>query len=99
MRVCVGVDLSRNMKVMRFNDNMRDVAVTEGDKIEAQKVLGWQVNSWAVGDLVKEMDKVTEKEVDDLYDEYLSLYDVNTDDTEAIKYQAREEIAIHKMMD
>ena len=99
MRVCVGVDLSRNMKVMRFNDNMRDVAVTEGDKVEAQRKLGWEVNSWAVGDLVKEMDKVTEEEIDALYNEYLSLYDVNTDNTEAIRYQAREEIAIRKMLD
>ena len=99
MKVCVGVDLSRNMKVMRFNDNMRDVAVTEGDKVEAQRKLGWEVNSWAVGDLVKEMDKVTEEEIDALYNEYLSLYDVNTDNTEAIRYQAREEIAIKKMLD
>ena len=99
MKVCVGVDFSRNLKVMRFNDNMRDVAVTEGDKVEAQKVLGWEVNSWAVGDLVKEMDQVSEKEIEDLYNEYLSEYDVNTDNIEAIRYQAREEIAIKKMLD
>ena len=98
-KVCVGIDLSKNMKVMRFNDNMRDVAVTEGDKVETQKVLGWQVNSWAVGDLVKEMNAVSEEEVEELYQEYLSLYDVNTDNTDAIKYQAREEIAIKKMLD
>lgn len=99
MKVCVGVDFSRNLKVMRFNDNMRDVAVTEGDKVEAQKKLGWEVNSWAVGDLVKEMDKVTEEEIDKLYKEYTSLYDVNTDNIEAIRYQAREEIAIKRMLD
>lgn len=99
MKVCIGVDFSRNLKVMRFNDNMRDVAVTEGDKVEAQKVLGWEVNSWAVGDLVKEMDQVSEQEIEDLYNEYLSKYDVNTNDVEAIKYQAREEIAIKKMLD
>ncbi len=99
MRVCVGVDFSRSLKVMRFNDNMRDVAVTEGDKVEAQKKLGWEVNSWAVGDLVKEMDAVKEEEIDALYDEYLSLYDVNTDNTEAIRYQAKEEIAIKRMLD
>lgn len=98
-RVCAGIDFSRNLKVMRFNDNMRDVAVTEGDKVEAQKILGWEVNSWAVGDLVKEMNRVTDEEVEELYKEYLSLYDVNTDNIEAIKYQAREEIAIKKMMD
>ena len=99
MKVCVGVDFSRNLKVMRFNDNMRDVAVTEGDKVEAQKKLGWEVNSWAVGDLVKEINAVTEEEVEELYNEYLSKYDVNTDNIDAIKYQAREEIAIKKMLD
>ena len=99
MRVCDGVAFSRNLKVMRFNDNMRDVAVTEGDKVEAQKVFGWEVNSWAVGDLVKKMNEVSEEEVETLYNEYLSKYDVNTDNIEAIKYQAREEIAIKKMLD
>lgn len=99
MRVCIGIDFSKNLRVMRFNDNMRDVAVTEGDKVEAQKKLGWEVNSWAVGDLVKEMNAVSEEEVDTLYEEYVRLYDVNTENTEAIRYQAKEEIAIKKMLD
>lgn len=99
MKVCVGVDFSKNLKVMRFNDNMRDVAVTEGDKVEAQKVFGWEVNSWAVGDLVKEMNSVSEEEVEELYKEYTESYDINTDNIDAIKYQAREEIAIKRMLD
>jgi len=99
MKVCVGVSVSKNMKVMRFGDNMREVAVTEGDKVETQLKLGWQVNTWAVGDLVKEMDKVTEAEIDALYKVYEENYDINTDNIEAIRYQAREEIAIKKMMD
>ena len=98
-RVCMGVIASREMKVMRFGDNMREVAVTEGDKVETQIKLGWQVNTWAVGDLVKEMKAVTEAEVDALYEEYISQYDVNTDNLAAIRYQAREEIAMKKMMD
>ena len=98
-KVCVGIDFSKNLKVMRFNDNMRDVAVTEGDKVEAQKKLGWEVNTWAVGDLVKEMNAVTDEEVEAPYSEYLAAYNVNTDNTYAIKYQAREEIAMKKMMD
>ena len=84
---------------MRFGDNMREVAVTEGDKVEAQIKFGWQVNTWAVGDLVKEMNAVTEAEIDKLMETYLSLYDVNTENTDAIRYQAREEIALKKMMD
>jgi len=99
MRAAYGFYVSKNMKVMRFGDNMREVAVTEGDKVEAQKKFGWEVNTWAVGDLVKEMNAVTEKEIDKLFDEYFSQYDVNTDDLSAIRYQAREEIAIKKMMD
>lgn len=99
MKAAVGVAVSREMKVMRFGDNMRDVAVTEGDKVEVQKKLGWEVNTWAVGDLVKEMAAVTDDEIEELYNEYLSEYDVNTDNLDAIKYQAREEIAIRKMMD
>ena len=99
MRVAVGVAVSREMKVMRFGDNMREVAVTEGDKVEAQKKLGWQVNTWAVGDLVKEMHAVTEDEVDALLAVYREKYEFATEDVAAIRYQAREEIAMKRMMD
>ena len=99
MKAAVGVAVSKEMKVMRFGDNMREVAVTEGDKVEVQIKLGWQVNTWAQGDLVKEMNAVTEPEVDEKMAEYLSKYDVATDNMEAIRYQAREELAIRKMMD
>ena len=98
MRSAVGVAVSRELKVMRFGDNMREVAVTEGDKVEVQAKLGWQVNTWAVGDLVKEMSTVSTMEIDALMAEYTSSYDVATDNIEAIRYQAREEIAIEKMM-
>lgn len=99
MRAAVGVAVSRNLKVMRFGDNMREVAVTEGDKVEVQAKLGWQVNTWAVGDLVKEMEKVTEAEIDDLMAVYTENYEVATENINAIRYQAKEEIAIRKMMD
>lgn len=99
MRAAVGANVSKNMKVMRFGDNMRQVAVTEGDKVEAQIKLGWQVNTWAVGDLVKEMDSVTKDEIDKLVDEYLQSYELATDNIDAVRYQAKEEIAIKRMMD
>ena len=99
MKSAVGVAVSRNMKVMRFGDNMREVAVTEGDKIEVQTKLGWQVNTWAVGDLVKEMNAVAESEIDALMMVYSAQYDIATDNIAAIRYQAREEIAIQKMLD
>ena len=98
MKSAVGVAVSRELKVMRFGDNMREVAVTEGDKVEVQTKLGWQVNTWAVGDLVKEMSAVTENEIDALMAEYTSKYDIATDNVEAVRYQAREEIAMEKML-
>ena len=99
MKVCNGVAFSKSLKVMRFSDNMREVAVTEGDKVETQIKLGWQVNSWPVGQLVETMNAVTDNEIDALMDEYRASYDFATDDIETVRYQAREEIAIKKMMD
>jgi L-arabinose isomerase len=99
MKAAVGVAVSKSMKVMRFGDNMREVAVTEGDKVEVQAKLGWQVNTWAVGDLVKVMDGVTEAEVDALMETYKASYDFATDDLETVRYQAPEEIAMKKMLD
>ena len=99
MKAAIGVAVSRQMKVMRFGDNMREVAVTEGDKVEVQIKLGWQVNTWATGDLVKEMNAVTDAEIDALMDVYKASYDIATDNIDAIRYQAREEIAMKKMMD
>ena len=98
MKTAVGVDFSKNLKVMRFGDNMREVAVTEGDKVETQIKLGWQINTWAVGDLVKEMNAVSDAEIDALMAEYSSEYDFATENIDAIRYQAREELAMEKML-
>ena len=99
MRAAVGVAFSKTLKVMRFGDNMREVAVTEGDKVEVQTKLGWQVNTWATGDLVKVMNAVTEEEIDAMMAVYTEKYDIATENIDAIRYQAREEIAIRKMLD
>ena len=99
MRAAVGAAFSRNLKVMRFGDNMREVAVTEGDKVETQIKLGWQVNTWPVGRLVEVMNVVTEEEIDALMAVYRDSYDIATDDLETVRYQAREEIAMKKMLD
>lgn len=99
MRAAVGVAFSKNLKVMRFGDNMRNVAVTEGDKVEVQAKLGWQVNTWPVGQLVEYIDAVTDAEVDALINTYQTEYDIATDNLDAVRYQAKEEIAIKKMLD
>ena len=99
MKVAAAYDFSRNLKVMRFGDNMREVAVTEGDKVETQIKLGWQVNTWPVGKLSEMIDAVTEEETDAKVAEYLSRYELATDDMDAVRYQAKEEIAMKKLLD
>jgi L-arabinose isomerase len=63
-------------KVARFGDNMRDVAVTEGDKVEAQIRLGYDVYGYGVGDLVKVVSEATDAEIDKLVQQYLDEYEV-----------------------
>ncbi|GMA95991.1 hypothetical protein GCM10025881_28150 [Pseudolysinimonas kribbensis] len=75
-RAAAGRAATREMKVARFGDNMRYVAVTEGDKTEAELRLGVQVNTWGVNELVEAVAASTTQDVDALVDEYLSLYDV-----------------------
>lgn len=99
MRSAVGVAVSKNLKVMRFGDNMRQVAVTEGDKVEAQIKLGWQVNTVAVGDLAQVINEVTDKQVDDLIEEYKEKYTIATDNMDAVRYQAKLEIAMKKLLE
>ena len=64
MRSAVGAMFSRSLKVMRLGDNMRYVAVTEGDKIQAEKDLGWSVNTYGVGGFVELVKKVTDAQVE-----------------------------------
>src|SRR6185312_7440895 len=66
----------RTLKLARFGDNMRNVAVTEGDKTEAELRFGVSVNSWSVNELAEAVDAASESDVDALIEEYLRLYNV-----------------------
>lgn len=98
MRSALGVLASRQLKVARFGDNMRNVAVTEGDKVEAEIKLGWSVNYYPVGDLVPYIDGVGENEIDALLEEYKKEYTLQTDNLAAVRYQARMEIGTEKFL-
>ena len=74
MRAAAAWHDSQDMKIARLGDNMRQVAVTEGDKVEAQIRFGVAVNGYGLGDLVAFQDKVTDAEVDRLCEEYASSY-------------------------
>jgi len=76
MRAAAGWAATRSLKLARFGDNMRFVAVTEGDKTEAEHVFGVQVNTWGVNDLADAVAAASDAEVDALVAEYEELYDV-----------------------
>lgn len=70
---------SQGAKIARFGDNMRQVAVTEGDKVEAEIKLGYNVNGYALGDLVAYVNQVQEQEIDDLIEVYKEEYNIATE--------------------
>jgi len=74
MRAAAAWHDSQSLKVARIGDNMRQVAVTEGDKVEAELRLGYAVNGYGVGDLVAHLAEVTDAQVGELCDEYESSY-------------------------
>ncbi len=76
VRAAAGWAATHELRVVRFGDNMRNVAVTEGDKFEAEHVFGVSVNTWGVNDLVASVAAVSEDEVDILVKEYEIGYDV-----------------------
>jgi L-arabinose isomerase len=75
-RAVLGRHAMSTMRLARFGDNMRNVAVTEGDKVEAERRFGVSVNTWGVNDLVAVVDGIADAEVDALVAEYADAYDV-----------------------
>jgi L-arabinose isomerase len=67
---------SQRLKVARFGDNMRNVAVTEGDKVEAQKVFGYTVSYYGIGDLVDRMSQFSDADVNRQVQEYRDTYTI-----------------------
>ena len=103
--VAVAYNESFKLKIVRFGDTMRNVAVTEGDKVEAEIRLGWTVDYWPVGDLVEYVDAVEEKDIDAEYKKLEEQYEMVEGDNdhekyvESVRYQLREYLAIKKFMD
>jgi L-arabinose isomerase len=95
----------RTMRMARFGDNMRDVAVTEGDKVEAEVRFGASVNTYGVNDLVEVVDEVTDADVDQLVTELQDSYDVAAelvqggDRHDSLRYGARIELGLRTFLD
>jgi L-arabinose isomerase len=101
-RAAIGADHLRNLRLARFGDNMRDVAVTEGDKVEAELKFGVSVNTYGVNDLVELVDDVSD--VDDLVAQYAEDYNVVAELAaggarhESLRYAARIEAGLRKFL-
>ncbi|HJE51690.1 MAG TPA: L-arabinose isomerase, partial [Tessaracoccus flavescens] len=104
-RAATGWAELRSMKLARFGDNMRNVAVTEGDKTEAEHKLGVSINTWGVNELVAAVEAVDDAAVDQLVAQYEDLYDVapelraDGERHESLRYGARQELALRGFLE
>ena len=103
MRAAAAFADGRNLKVARFGDNMRDVAVTEGDKVEAQMVFGWSVNGWGLDSLTEAVAAVSETEVAGKLEEYASRYEfapatLSGEGAKRVREQARIELGLRAVL-
>ncbi len=105
VRAAAGAAEMRSLKLARFGDNMRDVAVTEGDKVEAQLRFGVSVNTYGVNDLVEVVDAVDETVIDKIVAEYQDLYDVAAElrvggsRHDSLRYGARVEAGMRQFLE
>jgi L-arabinose isomerase len=104
-RAAVGSARLRTLRLARFGDNMRDVAVTEGDKIEAQLRFGVSVNTYGVNDLVDAVAAAPEKEIDATVDEYVEDFAVapellpGGERHASLRYAAQQEVGLSRFLD
>jgi L-arabinose isomerase len=99
-RAAIGWHESQHLKIARFGDNMRNVAVTEGDKVEAQRVFGYEVHGYGIGDLADRMAQFSDKEVEDLAHEYRDSYTITKahDRPDSLKVAARIELGLRAFL-
>ena len=96
--VAKAISFSRNLKVAMFGSNMREVSVTDGDRVESQIRYGWEVNYYGIGDLVQKVDEATVLEIDEKMAQYRSEYEMDAHISEAVREQARYEIALERFL-
>jgi L-arabinose isomerase len=105
VRAAIGYRHLRELRLARFGDNMRDVAVTEGDKVDAELRFGVSVNTYGVNDLVAVVDQVPDAEIDPLVAQYADAYDVvpelasGGERHESLRYAARIEAGLRHFLD
>ena len=96
--VAKAISYSKSLKVASFGNNMREVAVTDGDRVESQIKYGWECNYYALGDLVDIINQVTEEEIDAKMKEYTDKYTMKTDRIDSVREQAKYEVGLEKFL-
>jgi L-arabinose isomerase len=105
MRVCAGWADAQDMRIIRFGDNMNNVAVTDGDKVEAEIRLGYHVDNAPIAKLVPYVNAVTEAEIDALVDEYARIYEMAPDAAKGganhshVRAAAAQEIGLRRFLE
>ncbi len=105
MRTAVGIVESSHIRVMRVADNMRNVAVTEGDKVEAQIKFGWEVDAYPVNEIAKSVDRVSAGDINALVEEYYDKYEILLEGRDAEEFkkhvavQAQIEIGFERFLE
>ena len=97
-QVAKAIAVSKNTCIATFGNNMRDVAVTDGNRLECEIKYGWEVKYYGIGELAELAAEATEAEVDAKMAEYTEKYTMATDNVDAVREQARYEVAIEKFI-
>ncbi|MCI1309569.1 MAG: L-arabinose isomerase [Eubacteriales bacterium] len=97
-QVAKAIGLSHRMRVATFGNNMRDVAVTDGNRLECEIKYGWEIKYWGIGEIADLAKEATDEEVDAKMAEYESKYTMATDNIDAVRTQARYEVAFDKFI-
>ncbi|MCR5451329.1 MAG: L-arabinose isomerase [Lachnospiraceae bacterium] len=97
--VSKAIGLSKHMRVATFGNNMRDVAVTDGNRLGCEIQYGWEIKYYGIGELAEIVDNLTDSEIDAKMDEYKSKYTMATDREDVVREQAAYEVALEKFLD
>ena len=97
MRTAIGVIESSHIRVMRIADNMRNVAVTEGDKVEAQIKFGWEVDAYPVNEIAEAVKAVSKADTEALVEEYYDKYEILLEGRDAAEF--RKHVAVQAQIE
>ena len=97
MRTAIGVIESSHIRVMRIADNMRNVAVTEGDKVEAQIKFGWEVDAYPVNEIAEAVKAVSQADTEALVEEYYDKYEILLEGRDAAEF--RKHVAVQAQIE